>query len=824
MADNSGKFADKVGAYVASGGYVSIGTQIIEGQKQLTPTKFIPGGSVHFVGREQELTMLHQNLQRGNYVAISGMGGVGKSELATQYARKYQDAYDGIVWLNDRSSNLGAEVLEYFASFGLEIPQELGGRLLTLKEQVAWCWSKYPNSTLPILIVFDNVTDLANLREVVPTDNRFRVLITTRLRNLDPTFIQEIPLDVLSPEKEPDKAVELLERLLGERDRRVDNQLKAANEICKYLEYLPLGIQLVGGYLVGDLQLSLEKMLKRLQARKLTEPALQDRENINSTQLGVKAAFALTWEELDSVAQQLGILLSLFSPESILWDLVVWVATGGGEKENQEAATQLNWSAEELNEAKKQLYKRNLLQQVEDGEGCYKIHALVRWFLQTQLVQSGEMKSVLEKTFASAMVTKAQTLPQSPTSKDIESIKDVIPHLEDIGNRIIAEVNQVAEEQIISPASVPNDEVIWVFVGVTRFYEGQGLYQLAELWSQECVNVCQALFSGDHLDVANSLNNLAGLYRSQGKLSQAEPLLVEALAMKKRLFVGDHPDVALSLNNLAGLYRSQGKLSQAETLYIEALARRKRLFVGDHPDVAGSLNNLAFLYYSQGKLPQAEPLYIEALAMYKRLFVGDHPNVALSLNNLAALYDSQGKLSQAEPLYIEALAMRKRLFVGDHPNVALSLNNLAGLYCSQGKLIQAEPLYIEALAMKKRLFVGDHPDVALSLNNLAGLYRSQGKLIQAEPLLVEALAIKKRLFVGDHPDVAGSLNNLAALYDSQGKLSQAKPLYIEALAMCQRLLGDEHPTTRTVRENLAILQRQLTPVPGWKRWLGQFLQ
>ncbi|MCC5637462.1 tetratricopeptide repeat protein, partial [Nostoc sp. CHAB 5844] len=300
----------------------------------------------------------------------------------------------------------------------------------------------------------------------------------------------------------------------------------------------------VGAYLAQDSDLHLYIMLERLQARKLAEEALQDRETLNSTQLGVKAAFALTWEELEPLTQQLGRFLSLFAPQSILWSLVMSVATGGGEENDPspnlsptggEALTPsfprregelggLGLSADELNEAKKQLYKRHLLQQVEDSEGFYKIHALVRWFLQEQLADADEMRSILETTFASAMISVAQSLPQSATSEDIERVKDVIPHLEDLGQRIIAEVNQPSEKQIISPASVPNDEVFWIFVGVTRFYEGQGLYQLAEPWSQECVNVCQTLFTGDHPDVALSLNNLAELYRSQGRYSEAEPL------------------------------------------------------------------------------------------------------------------------------------------------------------------------------------------------------------------------------------------------------------------------------------------------------------
>nr|WP_322657647.1 tetratricopeptide repeat protein [Dendronalium sp. ChiSLP03b]MDZ8203943.1 tetratricopeptide repeat protein [Dendronalium sp. ChiSLP03b] len=863
MPEDSGKFAEKIGAFATPGSQVNIGTQIIRGQKQLTPTKFIPRGSVHFVGREQELATLHEDLQRGDYVAIAGMGGVGKTELATQYARRYQQDYGGITWFNDRKTNLAAEVLEFFLQLGFEIPQEL--RVSSLKEQVAWCWSKYPDSPLPILIVFDDVTDLANLAEVAPTDNRFRVLVTTRLRRLDPNLIQEISLDVLSPQKEPGKALELLKQLLGETDKRVENQPEAATAICECLEYLPLGIELVGGYLVRDPEISLNTMLGRLQERKLAEAALQDRETINSTQLGVKAAFALTWKELDPLVQQLGIFLSLFAPQQILWDLVIWVAIGGEEGKNQEER-QLTWLENELNEAKKQLYGRNLLQLLEETEGCYKIHALVRWFLQEQLATSGEMKLVLETTFAAAMIAKAKILPYSPTSERIESIKDVVPHLEDLGNRLIAEIKEAKKAQIISPASVPNDQVIWIFVGIGRFYEGQGLYKLAEPWREECVNVCQSLFTGDHPDVATSLNNLAFLYDSQGRYSDAEPLyidalamtkrlfpgdhpnvatslnnlaalydnqgqysdaeplLIEALAMRKRLFPGDHPDVATSLNNLAFLYNSQGRYSDAEPLYIDALAMRKRLFPGDHPDVATSLNNLAFLYNSQGRYSDAEPLYIDALAMRKRLFPGDHPDVATSLNNLAFLYNSQGRYSDAEPLYIDALAMRKRLFPGDHPDVATSLNNLAFLYNSQGRYSDAEPLLIEALAMTKRLFPGDHPNVATSLNNLALLYDNQGQYSNAEPLLIEALAMTKRLFPGDHPDVATSLNNLAALYNSQGRYSDAEPLYVEALAMCQRVLGVNHPTTAIVRENLTILQQQLTPFGIWKHRLFQVLE
>ena len=814
MNDNFSKLADKIGAVALPGGTVQVNTQNIDGQKKLTPTKDIPyRGSVHFVGRETELTTIHEDLRRGNYVAITGMGGLGKTELVTQYATQYQDHYDGIIWFNARQRILAAEVFDLFTfKFGLEIPQTQGEKPLTLQQQVDWCWLQYPETEKPVLIVVDDLTDLTQLQDVVPPETRFRVLITTRQQHLDPNYIQELPLEVLSPPI----ALELLQKQLGKNHQRVVNEPETATQICEFLGNLPLGIILVGSYLTTDLGLSLTEMLERLQKRKLAETALQKRETINQTQLGIKAAFNLTWETLDTQTQYLGAFLSLFSPQFILWDLVVWVIEF--EVENEEK--QLIWTEEELTTSKKRLYQVNFLQTGQESPEAYTIHNLVRLFLQEQLAEVGEKQPILERTFITPMIAVAKGLPQSPTSKDIEIFQLVVVHWEDLGKRLIDEINQETAAENNLPVSMVADEILWVFTGLGRFYQGQGLYQVAEFWYQQLVKVCQTLFTGDHLYVASSLNNLAILYDKQGKYSEAEPRYLEALEMTKRLFTDDHPDVASILNNLAGLYDNQGRYSEAEPRYLEALEMTKRLFRGDHPDVAQILNNLAHLYNSQGRYSEAEPLSLDALKMRRRLFTGDHPDVAQSLNNLAHLYNSQGRYSEAEPLYLDALKMRRRLFTGDHSDVATSLNNLALLYYNQGKYSEAEPLYLDALEMRKRLFTGDHPNVANILNNLANLYNNQGRYSKAEPFYLDALEMTKRLFTSDHPDVANILNNLASLYYNQGKYSEAEPLYLEALAMSERTQGTNHPTTIIFRNNLQSFQQQLIPPPFYIRLLN----
>ncbi|MFN9553192.1 MAG: tetratricopeptide repeat protein [Dolichospermum sp.] len=645
MNDNFSKLADKIGAVALPGGTVQVNTQNIDGQKKLTPTKDIPyRGSVHFVGRETELTTIHEDLRRGNYVAITGMGGLGKTELVTQYATQYQDHYDGIIWFNARERSLAAEVFELFTfKFGWEIPKTQGGKPLTLQQQVAWCWLQYPKTQKPVLIVVDDLTDLTQLQEVVPPKTHFRVLITTRQQHLDPNSIQERALEVLSPPI----ALELLQKQLGKNHQRVVNEPETATEICEFLGNLPLGIILVGSYLREDLGLSLTQMLERLQKRKLAETALQKRETINKNQLGIKAAFNLTWETLDTQTQYLGAFLSLFSPQFILWDLVVWVIEF--EVENEEK--QLIWTKEELTTFKKRLYQVNFLQTGQESPEAYTIHNLVRLFLQEQLAEVGEKQPILERTFITPMIFVAEGLPQSPTSKDIENVKTLVVHWEDLGKRLIDEINQETAAKNNLPVSMVADEIFWVFEGLGKFYEGQGLYQVAEFWYQQLVKVCQTLFTGDHPYVATSLNNLAYLYNSQGKYSEAEPLYLGALEMRRRLFTGEHTNVASSFNNLAYLYKSQGIYSEAEPLYLEALEMRKRLFTGDHPNVASSLNNLAGLYYSQGRYSEAELLYLDALAMSERVQGTNHPNTIIFRNNLQIL---QQQLIPS-PFYIRLL-------------------------------------------------------------------------------------------------------------------------------------------------------------------------
>ncbi|MEH1826072.1 MAG: tetratricopeptide repeat protein [Nostoc sp.] len=636
-----------------------------------------------FVGREAELEKLHQQLQTSRQVAIvavAGMGGVGKTELATQYAKHHLQNYQGgVCWLSAQGIDVGIQIFRFAElKFQLIAPDDW-----ELADRLRYCWQNWQQGE--VLLVFDNVTDYkTQVQPYLPPESpRFKVLLTTRL-GFDRTLPQ-LPLGVLKPLA----AMKLLKSLV-ERER-LKSEPWVAREICKFLGYLPLALELVGRYLDTMPDLSLETLLKRLEKKRLEHEAIAKANSLMRYEYGVAEAFALSWEQLDENAQGVGCWLSLYALADIPFSVEAIE-----DDEEQEL-----WE-----KAIAELRKLHLIQW--QSKGIYRLHPLIRQFFQMKLDESSEADKV-KTNLTAQMVKVAKQIPQQPNREDILNLTPFISHIAEVATHLS---DYLRDEDLIQP-----------FTKLAWFYQGQGLYQQAEPWYKLCKQVAENRLGLEHSDVATSLSNLAELYRFAGRYSEAEPLFQQALALWKRLLGDNHLNIAASLNNLAVLYESTGRYSEAELMYQQALALNKRLLGDNHSDVATGLNNLGVLYGSTGRYSEAEPLFQQASELSKRLLGENHPDVATSLNNLAGLYKSTKRYSEAEPLYQQALALWKRLLGDNHPNVAISLNNLAGFYKSTKRYSEAKPLFEQALAICECTLGVGHPDTMAVRKNYASFLR-----------------------------------------------------------------------------------------------------
>ncbi|WP_235018686.1 NB-ARC domain-containing protein, partial [Tolypothrix sp. NIES-4075] len=409
-------------------------------------------GATEFVGREKELARLHQLLQENDSVAIAavvGMGGVGKTELALQYALLHREFYSGgICWCGVNSGDVGFQVVQ-FARTHLDLNPPTDFNLI---DQVKYCWRHWRGGN--VLLVLDNVNKYKEIEPYLPPpSSRFKVLLTSRKHFGQ---IKKLSLNVLQPQA----ALELLGNLVGE--ERVNVETRNFASLPERLGYLPLGIELVGRYLARKQDLSLAEMLQRLEKKRLKERSLSQPEEDMTAQRGVEAAFELSWEELTDNDKQLACLLSLFAAAPIPWQLV--------------ESCLPDVDADELEESRDdKLLTLHLLQRKQ--KGIYQLHPLLREFFQAKLEPQLFLGSWgnLQYALATRMIAVAKYIPHDATLEKITAVAPAIPHLAEVAKNLIQYVS--------------DEDVFWAFYGNAAFYNGQGLYDKAEPWFKQCLEV-----------------------------------------------------------------------------------------------------------------------------------------------------------------------------------------------------------------------------------------------------------------------------------------------------------------------------------------------
>ena len=796
----------------------------VAGDGHVTKPNNLPYDSIGslFKGREELLALLLEKIEGNRQpgltrippIALHGLGGVGKTRVAVEFASAHRDAFTALIFIGADSPTMldqnlaklcGAAVLDLPEKEATESEVQVQAALRWLETNPGW------------FLIFDNVDteDAADAVEALLARlaPHGQVLITSRLSNWAEN-IEDLNLDVLRTED----AVDYLVVSTANKRRPLETDPTDAAELATVLGQLPLALTQASAY-IRELGLSFRGYLQ-----KWNEAHDKVIRWFDERQMKYPKSVAVTWEtsfeQLNDDTRELLRILAWFAPDPIPTSILKVPVP--------QVDSRIEISADTLEEAEAQLKRYSLVSR-DVGSSTFSVHRLVQDVTRAAMSDANRGNSLNQAVswLDSAFVGDPQDVRSWPIiaplfthSVGVVEMTDEgdcsysVAHLMDrcgqlclfraqysMAESLIARALHTAE--VCTDSEYPRLAEHFNNLGFVYHYTNQPAQ--AEPLYRRAIAISEASLGPDHPTVAIRLNNVAALLQATNRLAEAEPLYRRALAIRESSFGPDHPDVAQSLNNLAGLLKATNRLAEAETLYKRVVDIFETSLGREHPNVATALNNLALLLKATNRLAEAEPLYRRAIAIDEASYGPEHPEVATALNNLAGLLKATNRLAEAEPLYRRALAIWQSSLGEDHPNVASALNNLAGLLQATNRLAEAEPLFRRALAIHETSYGTEHPNVATALINLAGLLESTKRLAEAEPLYRRAIAIDEASYGPDHPEVATDINNLAQLLRATNRLAEAEPLYRRAIAIDEASYGPDHPDVARDLNNLALL-------------------
>ncbi|GAB1192121.1 hypothetical protein APSETT444_001305 [Aspergillus pseudonomiae] len=721
--------------------------------------------------------------QGPNKIAISGLGGVGKTHVALElaYRVRERDAECSVFWIPCTSP----EIIEQTY---MDIAQMLGMKDIQpaeAKEQVK-AYLRHKND-LKWLLIFDNADDMdmwtkgsngaPALKDLIPQSEQGRIIFTTRNRKL---AVKLASREIAISEVDEEIGVKMLEAALPGED--VSKERETAGALLNQLTFLPLAIMQAAAFINAN-RISLGDYLTLLQEQELEVVALlsEDFETEGRYQ-DIPNPVATTWlvsfqqiQQFDPLAAEYLSFMACVNPRNIPQSL--------------------------LPPAKSKLKLVNALGLLsaysfisgQARDSPLHLHRLVHLATRNWMRRNQQFTLFICKT--------------------AERLRDIFPE-GDHANRILwrtylPHALALLEEDAFKGQK---EQYIDLLENVGNCLVSDGRYNEAEALLCDVRDIRQKRNGEAHLSTLTSMSKLASAYFGQGRYTEAEALNIRVLETRNQILGPEHPDTLTTMTSLAGICQQQGHFEHAEELIVKVLDSQNRVLGSEHPSTLANKSRLASVYMMQGRYRQAEELFTQTMERMKKVLGPEHPSTLFTTNSLAMLFKIWGakaRLKLVEELEKQTVEVLKEALGPRHPRTLAGMNNLALTYWYQEKWQQAEELGTEVIEAKRQLLGSEHPFTLTSMNNLALTYSQQAKYRQAEELMTQTLESRKNILGSEHVDIITSMLNLAHIWRQTGRHSDS----IRSLAECVRLrekqLGPKHPDTVRARDILSQYEEEI---------------
>jgi tetratricopeptide (TPR) repeat protein len=596
-----------------------------------------------FTGRESQLAQLEEKLfakDQTTKMAITGLGGVGKTQLVLELAYRAREKHRNcsVVWIP--ASNMESLQQAY-----LDVAQQLG--IPGWKEEKADV-KKLVQDYLSMesagqwLLVFDNADDIemwitkprsvqgsGQLIEYLPRSKQGCIVFTTRDRKTAVKLARQNVIEVA--EMNETIATQLLQKCLINQEL-VENE-QDTKALLAQLTYLPLAMVQAAAYInengitLADYLLLLGEQEKDVIDLLSKFEEFEDDGTYRNMKNPVATTWLISFEQVrhrDPLAADLLSFMACVDPKNVPRSLLLPVPSRM--KETDAIGTLHAYS----------FVNRRLADLALD------VHRLVHLATRNWL----RNKDLLTRWTERAIARLEEVFPDD--NHQSRSVwRTYLPH-----------ARYALGSDLIDKDEENRLNLMWKF-GRCLYYDGR--WKEAEVSFAQVMETRKRVLGAEHPSTLASMANLASTYRDQGRWKEAEELAVRVVETSKRVLGAEHPSTLTSMANLASTYWNQGRWKEAEELEVRMVETRKRVLGAEHPSTLTSIANLASTFGNQGRWKEAEELEEHVMETSKRVLGAEHPDTLTSIGNLASTYRNRGRWKEAEELEEHVVETSKRV-------------------------------------------------------------------------------------------------------------------------------------------------------------------
>jgi tetratricopeptide (TPR) repeat protein len=778
----------------------------------------VPRRNTRFTGREALFNEAYQLLQSAEsgagVVTLHGMSGVGKTQMAAEYAHRFGSEYDVVWWVNaEKRVTYRRQLAELAPKLGLQTGQEYGERLRAVRDSLR---RGEPYSRW--LLILDGADEPDQIWDLVPTGPG-HVIITSR----NPEWSEHNSKLLEIPVYARDESVAFIRRRaprLTESD---------ADQLAEALEDLPLLLDQTAGWL-NDSDLSVEQYIALLEG------------GIDSDVVKVSADFPLAFQTAWSILLN---KLRETVPESVdLLRLCTFFAPGFipvrllKEMPSDELPEQLAGLLNDpllWNKAINQLrtysvvrlesHEASLDEPVSSGESLY-LHRMVHQIVHKDMPDDdrGEFIDVVRRALAAAD-------PRRPTDPDLwPGYAEIVPHLKyaDVLKSKDSQVQRLvfnclrymyfsgeyragiklgeralkAWRRLLGPTHPRIWELTYHYTNLLR---ALGDYTRTEALSRDAVNHLREERGPQDLEHLRAAAGLAADLRGLARYDEALELSKWVLVAYREL-LGDQDSRTLNAqNNLAVSLRLLGRYQEIVEADRQTMEARRQLLRARHPWTLSSEISYAIDLRLLGRYADAESIQAKNVRDNRLVMGPDNPQTLKAEHNLALCRYRLGergrgdKREQPGPMLSSVLERGERVLGEVHPLTLIFATSQSCYAREHGDIDQARELSEAVVARYEVMLPEGHPFIAGSRANQALILRNVGERDHGHVLAEQALAEMTQAVGENHPWTLGCALNASALRNLVGDVEGAAGLSRDTVTRATESLGRTHPLTLSTR-------------------------